>query len=105
MGATAVAPPQTERVSPLERLEILCDPGSVHVLRSRVTSQRLGSRAVAGDGVVGATGMVAGRPIVCYAQDGAYLGGSLGERHAETIVRVLELAGRGRIPVVGFVES
>jgi acetyl-CoA carboxylase carboxyltransferase component len=105
MAAATITDAPTERISPLERLEILCDPGSVHVLRSRVTSQRLGSRAVAGDGVVGATGMVAGRPIVCYAQDGAYLGGSLGERHAETIVRVLELAGRGRIPVVGFVES
>ena len=104
MSATAVAP-VAERLTPIERLEVLCDPGSVHVLRSRVTSPRLGARAVAGDGVVGATGTVAGRPIVCYAQDGAYLGGSLGERHAETIIRVLELAGRGRIPVVAFVES
>src|SRR5215469_9664703 len=83
MSATAVLH-EVERLSPLERL---------------------GARAVAGDGVVGATGTVAGRPIACYAQDGSYLGGSLGERHAETIVRVLELAGRGRIPVVGFVES
>src|SRR5581483_8155449 len=62
-------------------------------------------RAVAGDGVVGATGTVHGRPIACYAQDGKFLGGSLGERHADTIVRVLELAERAKIPVVGFVES
>jgi acetyl-CoA carboxylase carboxyltransferase component len=89
----------------MERLEALCDPGSVRVLRSRVRSSRLGDRAILGDGVVGATGAVDGRPIVCYAQDGAFLGGSLGERHADTIVRVLELAGRSRTPVVGFVES
>jgi acetyl-CoA carboxylase carboxyltransferase component len=94
-----------ERLEPLERLQLLCDPGSVQVLRSRVTSTRLGGRAIAGDGVVGATGTVAGRAIACYAQDGSYLGGSLGERHAETIVRVLELAGRARVPVVAFVES
>src|SRR5205823_7992961 len=50
-------------------------------------------------------GVVAGRPIACYAQDGAFLGGSLGERHAETIVRVLQVAARARIPVVAFVES
>jgi acetyl-CoA carboxylase carboxyltransferase component len=43
--------------------------------------------------------------VACYAQDGAYLGGSLGERHADTIVRVLQLAGRARMPVVAFVES
>jgi acetyl-CoA carboxylase carboxyltransferase component len=104
MTATAARPP-AGRLQPLERLEALCDPGSIRVLRSRARSSRLGDRAVAGDGVVGATATVAGRPIACYAQDGAFLGGSLGERHADTIVRVLELAGRARAPVVGFVES
>src|SRR5437588_4419097 len=89
----------------MERLEALCDEGSIAVLRSRVTSTRLGERAAAGDGVVGATGLVAGRPVACYAEDGTYFGGSLGERHADTIVRVLETAERARIPVVGFVES
>ena len=33
------------------------------------------------------------------------MGGSLGEAHAQTIVRVIELAGRAGAPVVGFVES
>jgi acetyl-CoA carboxylase carboxyltransferase component len=93
------------RLAPLERLEALCDSGSVQVLRSRVVSERLGGRAIAGDGVVGATGTVHGRPIACYAEDGSFFGGSLGERHADTIVRVLETAARGRIPVVAFVES
>jgi acetyl-CoA carboxylase carboxyltransferase component len=49
--------------------------------------------------------LVSGRPIACYAQDGSYLGGSLGELHADTIVRVLQIAERASIPVVGFVES
>ncbi len=102
---TAIAVRERIRLDPLERLEALCDPGSVQVLRSRVLSPRLGARAVDGDGVVGATGAVNGRPIACYAQDGSYLGGSLGERHADTVVRVLQIAGRARIPVVAFVES
>ncbi len=105
MSVAATVQRRTPRLAPLERLEALCDPGSVQVLRSRVSSPRLGARAVPGDGVVGATGTVAGRPIACYAQDGSYLGGSLGERHADTIVRVLQIAGRARIPVVAFVES
>jgi acetyl-CoA carboxylase carboxyltransferase component len=96
---------RAERLTPLERLEALCDPGSVQPIRTRVSSRVLGDRAREGDGVVGATGAVAGRPIACYAQDGSYLGGSLGERHAETIVRVLQTAERARVPVVGFVES
>jgi acetyl-CoA carboxylase carboxyltransferase component len=105
MSTTTALRPPVPRLAPLERLEALCDPGSIRVLRSQARSSRLGDRAVAGDGVVGATGAVDGRPIACYAQDGAYLGGSLGERHADTIVRVLALAQRARMPVVGFVES
>ncbi|MGA9859781.1 MAG: carboxyl transferase domain-containing protein [Solirubrobacteraceae bacterium] len=104
MSATTLSDP-APRLGPLERLEALCDPGSLRVLRSLARSSRLGDRAIAGDGVVGATGAVNGRPIACYAQNGAFLGGSLGERHADTIVRVLSLAQRARIPVVGFVES
>jgi acetyl-CoA carboxylase carboxyltransferase component len=105
MSVTAVRPPQQQRLGARERLEALCDEGSVQVLRSGVTSTRLGSRARPGDGVLGATGAVDGRPIACYAQDGSFLGGSLGERHADTVVRVLETARKARIPVVAFVES
>ncbi|MFZ0043733.1 MAG: carboxyl transferase domain-containing protein [Solirubrobacteraceae bacterium] len=105
MTATAPERVPASRLSPMQRLEALCDPGTIRVVRSQVRSSRLGDRAEAGDGVVAATGSVNGRPIACYAQDGRYLGGSLGERHADTIVRVLSLAQRARIPVVSFVES
>jgi acetyl-CoA carboxylase carboxyltransferase component len=81
-------------LSPLERIECLCDPGSVQVLRSRV-----------GDGVVGAAGRVDGRPVFSYAQDSSFAGGSLGTAHAETILRVMDLALCAGAPVVGFVES
>jgi acetyl-CoA carboxylase carboxyltransferase component len=48
---------------------------------------------------------VDGRHVYCYAQDAAYVGGSVGEAHAATIVEILQLAGRARVPVIGFVES
>jgi methylmalonyl-CoA decarboxylase subunit alpha len=105
MSVTADLGRSRTRLAPIERLEALCDHGTLHMLRSRVVSTRLGARATAGDGVVGATGAIDGRPVACYAQDGRYLGGSLGERHADTIVRVLQLAERARMPVVAFVES
>jgi acetyl-CoA carboxylase carboxyltransferase component len=88
-----------------KRLELLCDTGSLEAIRSSATSRRLSANAVPGDGVVAAIGRIAGRPVACYAQDVSYLGGSLGEVHAETIDRLLGLAGRARIPIVGFVES
>ena len=92
-------------LGPLQRLEALCDPGSLHVIRSGVSSRRMGEKARPGDGVVGAAGRVNGRPVFAYAQDTSFAGGSLGEQHAETIVRVLRLAGQARVPVVGFVAS
>ena len=104
-----------ERISPLlkeprevtarDRLELLCDPGSLHVIRSTVLPRRESKRMREGDGVVGAAGTIAGRPIYCYAQDQSFAGGSLGEAHADTIVRVMELAGRAGAPVIGFVAS
>lgn len=105
MTPLALAPRPDERLSPLERLEVLCDPGSVRLTRTGVRSHRMGDKARDGDGVLGATGMVDGRPVACFAQDASFAGGSLGEAHADTIVGVLELAGRARMPVVGFIES
>jgi acetyl-CoA carboxylase carboxyltransferase component len=96
---------ERERLSPVERLEALCDRGSLTLLRSDVRSRRMGDKARAGDGVIAGAGRVDGRPVFCYAQDPSYLGGSLGEQHAESIVKVLRLAGRAGAPVVGFIES
>ncbi len=104
-GTLKLAPRPQETLGPLERLETLCDPGSMQLIRPEAVSRRMGAKATAGDGVIGATGRVDGRPVACFAQDPAYMGGSLGEVHADTIVRVLHVAGRARIPVVGFVES
>jgi acetyl-CoA carboxylase carboxyltransferase component len=65
----------------------------------------MGEKARPGDGVIAGAGRVDGRPVFCYAQDPSYLGGSLGEQHADSIVKVLRLAGRAGAPVVGFIES
>jgi acetyl-CoA carboxylase carboxyltransferase component len=94
MAVAVATPRRSERLSPMERIEFLCDPGSVHAIRSQV-----------GDGVVGAAGRVDGRPVFSYAQDSSFAGGSLGTAHAETILRVMQLAGRAGAPIVGFVES
>jgi acetyl-CoA carboxylase carboxyltransferase component len=94
-----------ERVTPLERLELLCDRDSLALIRSEVISPAMGAKARSGDGVLGGSGTIDGRPVFCYAQDPSFAGGSLGEAHANTIARVLELAERGRAPVVGFVSS
>jgi acetyl-CoA carboxylase carboxyltransferase component len=94
---------QRERLTPLGRLEALCDPGSLELVRTRIASRS--ARSAPGDGVVAGAGKVGGRPVYCYAQDQGFAGGSLGTAQAETIVRLLELAGRAEAPVVGFIAS
>ena len=56
-------------------------------------------------GVYAAWGRVEGRPIVCYAQDSAIAGGSVGVAEADVIVRALRHSRRARVPLVGFLES
>jgi methylmalonyl-CoA decarboxylase subunit alpha len=88
---------------PRERLVELCDPGSFRALRSGVMSRTVAGQP--GDGVMVGAGQVNGRPIVCYAEDPSFMGGSLGEAHADSIVRAMELAATAGTPIVGFVES
>jgi acetyl-CoA carboxylase carboxyltransferase component len=104
MMLAATTDPGVELTAP-ERLELLCDAGSFSPLRSGVISSRTGASAEPGDGVVVGAGRVGGRAVFCYAQDPRFMAGSLGEAHAESIVRVMQLAGRARAPVIGFVES
>jgi acetyl-CoA carboxylase carboxyltransferase component len=101
----AAARATEERLGPAERLALLCDPGSFRPLRSGVTAQAPGVKPRAGDGVLAGAGRVGGRPIFCYAEDPSFMGGSLGEAHANSIVRVLELARRSGRPAIGLVES
>ena len=73
--------PQRERLAPLERLEALCDPGSLELVRTRVASRS--ARSAAGDGVVAGAGTVGGRAVYCYAQDQGFAGGSLSKNLAD----------------------
>src|SRR4051812_49508672 len=91
---------EQERLSPVERLEALCDRGSLTLLRSDVRSRRMGERARAGDGVIAGAGRVDGRPVFCYAQDPSYLGGCLGGEHGCSVGPVPRVGGGGQGPRV-----
>jgi acetyl-CoA carboxylase carboxyltransferase component len=105
VSALATAPFAGERLSAHERLERLCDRDSLQLIRPDAASVRRDLAGPPGDGVLAGIGRVGGRPIACYAQDGVYAGGSVGEAHAETIVRLLQIAGRARLPVLSVIHS
>ena len=94
---------EPERLPAQKRLERLCDPGTLHLFRTSVASRS--KRSAPGDGVLVGAGEVNGKAVFCYAQDGTFVGGSLGSAHGESIVRLLKMARDARAPVVSFVES
>lgn len=91
------------------RLGKLLDPGSLTELgsqaRHRTAQFGMAERRPAGDGVVTGLGRLRGREVAVFAQDPTVLGGSLGEVHAGKIARILQHAGRARIPVIGLIDS
>lgn len=97
------------KLSALERIEALLDPGSFTELdpyvEHKATALGMDRRRRLGDGVVTGHGSVDGRPVFVYSQDFGFMGGSLGEMHARKICHVLDLAVESGAPVVGFHDS
>jgi acetyl-CoA carboxylase carboxyltransferase component len=58
-----------------------------------------------GDGVVTGTGKIEGRPVCVFAQDFTVLGGSVGEAHGRKIAKIMELATRTGVPLIGLNDS
>jgi propionyl-CoA carboxylase beta chain len=92
-----------------ERIELLLDPGTFVEIDRLVTSQldtgEPGKRAAVGDGVVVGSGEIGGRKVCVFAQDFTVLGGSLGAAHASKIVKVMDLALKIGVPIVGLSDS
>ncbi|WP_051224161.1 acyl-CoA carboxylase subunit beta [Pseudoclavibacter soli] len=92
-----------------ERIEELLDAGSFVELdayvRHRTHAFGMDKNRPYGDAVVVGTGTVNGRQVAVYSQDFTVFGGSLGEVAGEKIVKVMELALKTGIPVVGILDS
>ena len=97
------------RKSARERIEILLDEGSFVELdalaRHRSHAFGLEKRRPIGDGVVTGYGTIDGREVAVFAQDFSIFGGSLGEVYGEKIVKVMDLAIKSGIPIIGINEG
>lgn len=92
-----------------ERLDILLDPGSFEEIDSlvvhRTTDFGLAERKPLGDSVVTGYGKIDGRPVFVYSQDFTVFGGSLSEVAGEKIVKIMNLALKNGVPVIGLNDS
>ncbi len=92
-----------------ERLELLLDSNSFEEIGGLVTHRStnfgLEKTKFLGDGVVTGYGTVNGRLIYVYSQDFTVLGGSLAEAHAEKICKIMDLALKNGVPIIGLNDS
>jgi len=85
-----------------ERINLLMDEGTFQEMDEFVASDRFN---IYGDGVITGYGTVNGRRVCVFAQDFTVMGGSLGERHAGKICKMLDFAMTVGIPVIGLNDS
>ena len=92
-----------------ERIELLFDPGSFDEVDRFVTHRcrdfGMEQQLVPGDGVVAGSGRIDGRLVYAFAQDFTVFGGSLSETNAAKIVKIMDLAIKMGVPVVGLNDS
>ncbi len=92
-----------------ERLDILFDKGSFVEIDTFVSHRcpnfDMPEKKFHGDGVVTGYGTVDGRLVFAFALDFTVIGGSLGEYHAEKIVKVQGMALKMGAPIVGLNDS
>lgn len=97
------------RLTARERIDLLLDRGSFREIDAFVVHRTndfgLDGQKFLGDSVVTGWGTIEGRLVYVYSQDFTVFGGSLGEAHAEKIVKVMEMAMKNGAPIIGLNDS
>ena len=92
-----------------ERIELLCDKGSFAEMDKLVVHQShdfgIDAQRIPGDGVVTGSGRIHGRPVFVFAQDFTVFGGSLSEAYARKICKIMDLAMKAGVPIIGLNDS
>lgn len=92
-----------------ERVLALLDEDSFveldELARHRSSAFGMDSKRPFGDGVITGYGTIDGRPVCIFSQDFTVFGGSLGEVFGEKIVKVMDLAMKTGVPVIGINDS
>ncbi len=92
-----------------ERLDILLDPGTFHEVDAFVHHHNnkfgLDRNKPLGDSVVTGWGTIDGRLVYVYSQDFTVMGGSLSEAHANKIIKIMDMAVKVGVPIIGLNDS
>src|SRR5918998_332066 len=109
-GAKRIAAQHAKgRLTARERLSVLLDPDSFEetdmFVEHNCSDFGMEEQKYPGDGVVTGSGTINGRLVFVFAQDFTVFGGSLSERHAQKICKVMDMAMKVGAPVIGLNDS
>jgi propionyl-CoA carboxylase beta chain len=97
------------KLTAMERIERLLDDGSFQQIdglaRHRSHNFGMEKSRPYGDGVITGYGTIDGRQVCVFAQDFTVFGGSLGEVFGEKICKVMDLALKTGVPMIGINDS
>ena len=94
-----------------ERVDLLVDPGTFVEIdrfvshRCREFGMDSDDNQILGDGVVTGSARIDGRSVFVFSQDFTVFGGSLSEPHAKKICKVMDMAVKMGVPVIGLNDS
>ena len=92
-----------------ERVHFLLDENSFEEFDKfvvhRSTDFGLENQKYLGDGVITGHGLIEGREVFIFAQDFTVFGGSLSETHARKICKLMDLAMKTGVPLIGLNDS
>ena len=111
MGGQKALEKQREKgkLNARERLDMLFDQGTFRELdmfvTHRCTNFGMEDIAIPADGVITGHGKIDGRVVFAYAQDFTARAGSLGEMQAKKICKVMDMALKSGVPIIGMNDS
>ena len=100
---------QAGKLTARERLDLLFDIGTFRELDIFVTHRSAAlsilDAEIPADGVITGYGKVHGRTVFAFSQDFTVRAGTLGEMHGKKICKVMDLAMKTGVPIVGLNDS
>src|SRR6184192_78518 len=92
-----------------ERIDALVDPGTFVEIDRFVVHQTtdfgMADKKILGDGVVTGHGRIDGRLVYLFSHDFTAFGGSLGEMFARKVTKIMDMALKTGVPVIGLNDS
>lgn len=97
------------RLTAMERVELLCDPNSFRerdaLVEHNCSNFGMDAKKRKGDGWITGVGKIHGRPVYLFSHDALWYSGSLSHANAQKVCKIMDEAAKIGAPVIGLNDS